>query len=126
MRIRLTVEEMIKAKFTKTIKKIEGYYEEACGDVEVDQSYGASAVKSRMGNIRDAFNEDIKSLVASIDLEADLVQDYHDVMKEVREHGQTGFQPITTPPSSPSNTFRREGEEPSRFGQRVTHTEHEI
>ncbi len=126
MRIRLTVEEMIKAKFTRTIKKIEGYYEEACGDVNVDQSYSAGAVKSRIGKIRDAFNEDIKSLVASIDLEADIVQDYHEVTKEVMIHGPTGLQPITTLTSSPSVTIHNEIEEPSRFGQKVTHTEHGI
>lgn len=73
MKIRLTVEEMISSKFARTIKCVEGVYQEAKGDVETGQTYAASGVKSRIEDIREALYKDIKLLINSIDVEGEVI-----------------------------------------------------
>ena len=66
MNINTTPEEILKGKFSETIKKIEAYYQEANGDVETGQSYSPTAVRSRIANIRDEFYKDLSKLALDI------------------------------------------------------------
>lgn len=65
-KINVSNEEILKAKFNKTIAKIEGYVTEARGDVNIGTKYQATAVHNRLQNIKDAFYEDLRNLAKDL------------------------------------------------------------
>jgi hypothetical protein len=66
MKIKVSTEELVKAKFSKTIATVEGFYKEAKGDVAIDQGYQATAVYRRMDEIREALNSDLQKLARDL------------------------------------------------------------
>lgn len=68
IKVKLSAEEVLNAKFKKTLMKIEGYYKEAQGDVSVNQSYSASAVYKRIEQIKETFLADLKELAKEIEI----------------------------------------------------------
>ena len=66
MRIKVSNEEIVKAKFSQTIAKIEGYLTEARGDVSHGTSYSANAVYRRMQAIQEAFYKDIEQFAKDL------------------------------------------------------------
>ena len=68
IKVKLSAEEVLNAKFKNTLMKIEGYYKEAQGDVSVNQNYSASAVFGRIKYIKETFLADLKELAKEIEL----------------------------------------------------------
>lgn len=68
IRLKVNNEEIVRAKFNKTIAKIEGYSQEARGDVSHGTTYSAGAVHKRMEAIKAAFYEDISAFAKDIKL----------------------------------------------------------
>ncbi len=66
LNINVSNEEILKAKFNKTIARIEGYVTEARGDVNVGMRYQATAVHGRLQNIKEAFYEDLQNLAKDL------------------------------------------------------------
>lgn len=66
LKINVSNEEILKAKFNKTIAKIEGYVTEARGDIHIRTTYSAEGVHNRMDNIKTAFYEDLKNLSSDL------------------------------------------------------------
>jgi len=66
--VNVTSKEIIRGKFMKTLMKLQGYIQEAKGDIEVSQSYSAKAVHSRMERIMELMEEDMTALENSIQL----------------------------------------------------------
>ena len=66
MNIQLSPEEVLQAKFSKTIQTISGYLQEARGDMENGTSYSARAVHRRLEKITEAFSGDINSLAKAM------------------------------------------------------------
>jgi len=67
IKIKISTEEMLNAKFKDTLVTIEGYLKESEGDMSTGISYGASAVNSRMGKIKLALLNDLKEMAKSIE-----------------------------------------------------------
>lgn len=67
-----TTEEIVQAKFIKTIAIVEGYYLEARGDIAVDQSYDSTAVFNRMERIKITLQEDLRKLASEIQIKNDI------------------------------------------------------
>lgn len=63
------MEEVLKGKFCETIRTIEGYLKEAEGDRSVNGSFNASAVESRIKDIKNAFEQDLVALIADLKLD---------------------------------------------------------
>jgi hypothetical protein len=61
--IDITTEDVLRGKFTNTLKTIQGYVQEADNTSE---EYYASSVLERMEDIRDTFEVELKQLIASI------------------------------------------------------------
>jgi len=68
IRLKVNNEEIVRAKFNKTIAKIEGYSQEARGDIPHGTNYSANAVHKRMEAIKQAFYEDIAAFAKDIKL----------------------------------------------------------
>jgi hypothetical protein len=64
IKIKVSNEELLKAKLQNVIAKIEGYYHEAKGDcaLRLPPTYSSEAVRGRMESIRQALYQDIKNL----------------------------------------------------------------
>lgn len=71
LKINVSNEEILKAKFNKTIARIEGYVTEARGDVKIGTPYKATAVHNRLQDIKDAFYEDLRSLAKELTINED-------------------------------------------------------
>ena len=69
MKINVSNEEILKAKFNKTIARIEGYVTEARGDMSINTTYRPEAVHSRMDNIKKAFYEDLTQLAKDLTID---------------------------------------------------------
>jgi hypothetical protein len=66
LKVKVNNEEIIKAKFSKTIANIEGYLTEARGDVAHGTQYSANAVYRRMQAIQEAFYRDVAQFAKDI------------------------------------------------------------
>lgn len=66
--INYSKEEVIKAKFAKTLTVISSYWTEASNDKEVDIDYSASGVLSRIKNIKETFETDLHDFINEINL----------------------------------------------------------
>jgi hypothetical protein len=66
LKIKVTTEEIINAKFNDTLVTIEGYLKEAEGDISVDQDYSANAVFERLLEIKNALLNDLKKMAKSV------------------------------------------------------------
>jgi len=75
LKIKVSAEEILAGKFRNTIQRLNGYVTEARGDVSIGQTYSANAVHSRMLNIKEAFDRDLRDLAADLDLSGDDVGD---------------------------------------------------
>ena len=64
--IKVNNEEILKAKFNDTIARIEGYLTEARGDINVGMKYKATAVHSRIENIKKCFMNDLAKLAKDL------------------------------------------------------------
>lgn len=64
--IKVNNEEILKAKFNDTIARIEGYLTEARGDINVGTKYQATAVHSRIENIKKTFMNDLAKLAKDL------------------------------------------------------------
>jgi hypothetical protein len=64
--IKVNNEEILKAKFNYTIARIEGYLTEARGDINVGTKYQATAVHSRIENIKKTFMNDLAKLAKDL------------------------------------------------------------
>lgn len=69
IKIKTDTTEILMGKFAETISKIEGVYQEAEGDLKVDQRYTASGVYRRISEIRNTFYEDLRRLSKDIETE---------------------------------------------------------
>ena len=68
IKIKLTAEEVVRAKFLLSLTKIEGYLKEAQGDELISGEYTAYAVKKRIQCIKDALLKDLNELAKQIDV----------------------------------------------------------
>lgn len=66
MKLKSNIEEILRGKFSDTIREIEGVYQEASGDVEIGTKYTAKAVKARIRDIRDSFYKELELLAKDI------------------------------------------------------------
>ena len=67
--ITATIDEILTAKFHKTFLKIEGYLQEADGDIDVDQTYSPQAVRDRIKSIKDTLKNDLAVLIQTSKIE---------------------------------------------------------
>ena len=71
LKIKTSNEEILKAKFTDTIKTVEGYLTEARGDIQIGTSYRATAVHNRMEKIKECLTKDLANLAKDLTVDED-------------------------------------------------------
>lgn len=67
MKIQTSNIEILKGKFTQTISQIEGCLQEANGARQMNISYSARGVESRMINIKNIFLKELNELSRSLE-----------------------------------------------------------
>lgn len=97
LKIKVSAEEILAGKFRDTVQRINGYLQEARGDVSVGQSYSANAVYGRMQRIKEAFDQDLKNLAADLDLSGDDVGEITKKLDEINGTLQDGVTVKTGP-----------------------------
>ena len=69
IKIKVDQRELVNSKFTDTISVVEGYFNEAKGDLVVSQTYSANAVYNRMSRIKETLMRDLEKLSRDIQVE---------------------------------------------------------
>ena len=67
--ISMSPRELVRAKFQDTLAVVQGYIQEAKGDIDVNQNYSANAVYRRMIAIKEALENDITALSEDVVLD---------------------------------------------------------
>ncbi len=65
--ISFTNEEIVRSKFATTLEILNGYIQEAKGDIKEDLQYGPNIVRDRLIEIKDALVDDMRDLVKSME-----------------------------------------------------------
>lgn len=70
--LKINATEAVNAKFLNTIKVLNGYLQEAKGDISNDTRYGAKAVYERLLNVEKSFQQDLMTLAKDIKVDETL------------------------------------------------------
>lgn len=68
LNLKINATDAVNAKFLNTLKVLNGYLQEAKGDMSTGQNYSANAVHSRLLNLETAFKNDLATLAKDINV----------------------------------------------------------